>query len=230
MIKKPLVISSLALVFALSVVATSYAVDDTTSEDTSTSNNRSDHSHSRIDNAEKREAAKQRMLEKREARQEKREELREKVQQLKADRTEKLEGKRQEICEKREEKINSLLSNSVKRAEKRLAFIDKVNDRLNTFYENRDLSSDDYTAASEKVAEKAGAAKAALEVMANEKFSCDKVDGEKPGLVIREVVQARNNAMKEYREAVRELLQVVREAFQNRDKDTSTDARAEEVQ
>lgn len=163
---------------------------------------------------------------------ERRNKLEQKFEERKAKRQEKLEGKRLDICEKRETRINELLQSSAEHAKKKLAVFQRIEEGVKNFYVEKDLNADGYDAAVTNADEKEAAAIAAIDAMAGISFSCDEADGSNPGAVISEAAHARHDALREYKQAVRQLIVVVKKALELAETSTpeATENETESVQ
>lgn len=147
---------------------------------------------------------------------EKRAAIKDRLQNLKSRITMHLDGKRLEVCQKREAKINSLLQKSLENGKQHLALFQSIESGVKDFYVKKNLNSDQYDTAVATANEKEATAVAAIESMGAQTFSCQSTDGSNPGSLIKAAMEARHNAMKEYRTAIKNLIQVVKKA------DTST--------
>ena len=214
----------LAATLTISLSGSAFAEDGTattetnnnseqSASETQTTNDRSDQMAARKAEQEKRiQTRKAELIEKFKAKQEKRKE--------------KLAGKRLEVCQKRQDRINTLLEKSGERGKNKLTLFQRIEAKVKKFYESKGLVSADYSAAVAVANEKETRAVAAIDAMAVQEFNCDKTDGAKPGGVIREAVTARRDAMKDYRTAIKDLIDVVRQALKS-SKSTPTEGSAE---
>ena len=148
--------------------------------------------------------------------------MQQKLADKKAERTTKLEAKRLEVCEKRQSRINEIISRGTERNTKQLGVFQAIEDKVVKFYEDKNLSSDGYTAALADADAKEAVAVAAIEVSTETTFDCATADGEKPGAVIKQAMVTRHQALKDYRTAIKELIVVVKKALGTRDSSTST--------
>ncbi|HRJ06340.1 MAG TPA: hypothetical protein PK096_04105 [Candidatus Saccharibacteria bacterium] len=124
-----------------------------------------------------------------------------------------LEGRRLAVCENREERINALIDKGVETSKKRLAAIQRVEEGVKKFYANQELSHEGYDSAVANVEAKEADAIAAIDTVADVNFDCSSVDEEKPAHTVRDLHKQRRDALKAYRQSVKELIAVVREAF-----------------
>lgn len=144
---------------------------------------------------------------------ERRAELEAKLAERKAERKERLEGRRLAMCENREERINQLLDRSVDNGKRHLTVIQKIEEGIKKFYDDKSLNASGYDAAVAATDEKEADAIASLDVLADVQFDCANVDGQKPGATLASVVHQRHDALKAYRTAVKDLLLVVKKSL-----------------
>lgn len=140
-------------------------------------------------------------------------ELEAKLRQKQAERKEKLEGRRLAMCENRQANINTLLDKSAQKGQERIARIQRFEEGVKRFYDEKNLVSEEYDAANSAVGEMKAKAEAALTVLDQEQFSCDMVDGAKPSDTLKESREMKHTALKAYRDSVINLLHVVKAAF-----------------
>lgn len=141
-------------------------------------------------------------------------ELRDKLSQQAAARKEKLEGRRLAQCENRQKHINDLLDKSLANGRLQLDNIQRVQQRVTEFYAKQKLASTDYEAALVKADTAKANALATFDVMGDQTFDCQTVDGAKPSLFIQETHQAKKDALDAYRQSVIELIHVTKQAFE----------------
>jgi len=139
-------------------------------------------------------------------------ELKDRFAEQKEKRTEKLESKRLETCQKRQDKINSIGTKSTEQNKKHLAVFQKIEQNVKNFYVSKNLSAEGYDAAVAAADEKEAIAVANVETSAEVSFDCATTDGAKPGSAIKELMTSRHAALKEYRTAIKNLIQVVKKA------------------
>jgi hypothetical protein len=143
--------------------------------------------------------------------------LKAEIKQQKESRKAKLEGRRLARCENRQDLINTLLDKSVAVGRARLTRIGNIASAVEKFYTDQKLSSADYGSALSAVAEKQASAQAAIDVMDDEQFNCENVDGDKPAGTLRTLRLERRAALQEYRDAVKRLIDVVGQALSSKD-------------
>lgn len=138
--------------------------------------------------------------------------FKERLTELRDQKRTKLEERRLAICDRREEHINTLLKAGVERSKRHLALFQKISDKVQAFYTKKSLSVEGYDAAVAAVEEKEAAAVAAVEETSSVSFVCSTVDADRPGQAIKEALQIRHTALKEYRKSIKELILVVKKA------------------
>lgn len=143
-----------------------------------------------------------------------RSELKQEIESSRAARKTELTDKRLELCQQRQSKINELLAGSAKVGRERLTHIQSVKAKVKDFYTRKNLTSSEYDAALAVVDEKEAAAVAAVEVVETQKFDCAKVDGSKPSGEIKTMHEAKHSALNDYRDSVKQLIQIVKAAAQ----------------
>ena len=139
-------------------------------------------------------------------------ELKQRIESERSERKSELTDKRLELCQQRQDKINELMAASAKFGRERLTHIQAVEARVKEFYTNKALTSTEYDAALTVVDEKEALAVAAVEVTESQDFDCTKVDGSKPSGEIRTVHEAKYTALNDYRDSVKQLIQIVKAA------------------
>lgn len=158
-------------------------------------------------------------------------ELKQRIEAKRTEMSEKLADKRLQACEKRQTQINKIFDRSTDRNRKHLAVFQKIEQRVKEFYVNKNLSTEGYDEAVANADAKEAAAVAAIETSAEVNFDCATTDGAKPGSLIKEVMQSRHAALKEYRTAVKDLILVVKKAHgQQQSTGTEQESTTEEAQ
>lgn len=137
-------------------------------------------------------------------------EIKERLETAKTERTEKLESKKLAVCEKRQERINKLFENATEHNKKQLAVFQKIEEKVKAFYVSKNITVDGYADAVENADEKEALAVAAIEASTETQFICSATDANKPGAEVKEVMQARHTALKDYRTAIKDLILVVK--------------------
>lgn len=140
-------------------------------------------------------------------------ELREKIEARAAERKERLEGRRLAQCQNRQADINQLMGKSAELGREKLGRIQGYEQAIKDFYVKQQLSIETYEAATLAVDAKEAEAIAALDTMDAWQYDCDEIDAKRPTQDIQSNREAKRNGLKAYRDSVKELLTVVREAF-----------------
>ena len=149
-------------------------------------------------------------------------EIKQRVEAKKAEVSAKLADKRLETCEKRQTKVNEIFARATERNKKQLAVVQKIEERVKEFYTTKNLSADGYDVAVANADAKEAVAVAAVEASAEVSFDCASTDATKPGAAIKEAMQVRHAALKDYRTAVKDLILVVKK-HPGQQQNTATD-------
>lgn len=150
-------------------------------------------------------------------------EIKDRLEAKKAEIKEKLADKRLQTCERRQSMINKIFDNATERNKKQLAVFQKIEDKVKAFYVDKKLSVEGYDAAVANADAKKTAAVAAIEASADVNFDCASADGTNPGSVIKEAMQARHTALKDYKTAVKDLIVLVKKGHGQQTDTTKTD-------
>lgn len=141
-------------------------------------------------------------------------ELKQRLETARSERKAELSDKRLELCQQRQDKINQLIAASAKFGRERLTHIQNVEARVKEFYSRKNLASTEYDAALSVVDEKEALATAAVEVVESQTFECTKVDGSKPSGEIKSLHETKHQALNDYRDSLKQLIQIVKAAAQ----------------
>lgn len=161
----------------------------------------------------KRVEMRQRFQSQKEAIESRRAELKQEVETKRTERRAVLSDKRLKLCKERQAKINELMARSVRISNDRFARIRQVENNVRDFYAHHSLDSTEYDAATALVDEKEAGAVAAIEVTETNEFVCQKVDANDPAGEIRILHKAKVQALNEYRDNVKQLIQIVKAAY-----------------
>ena len=161
----------------------------------------------------KRVEIKQRFTSQKEAIEQRRTELKQHIEAKRSERKAKLADKRLQLCTKRQAKINELVTRSVRISTDRLARVQQIEDSVRDFYTSHSLESAEYEAAIELVEEKEANAIAAIDVTKANEFACTKVDAKDPAGEIKMLHKTKVQALNEYRDHVKQLVQIVKAAY-----------------
>jgi hypothetical protein len=128
--------------------------------------------------------------------------------------TSKLEAAKLKVCEKREEKIKNIMSRIVDRGEKQLELFTKISDRVQAFYEDKELSVANYDDLVVEVEAKKADAQAALDAIDDTtvEFACVGTDPKGAAESFKEALKSKIAALKAYKTAVKDLLVAVKTA------------------
>lgn len=120
----------------------------------------------------------------------------------------KLEDKKLEICKKRESAINKSMQNISDRRNKQLEFLNKVSERTQTFYSDKQLSLANYDALVADVNAKKAAAEQAIDTLkaSTVEFKCDGSDPKGLGEAHKAARQPVIDALKDYKQSVKNLI------------------------
>ena len=140
-------------------------------------------------------------------------EIKQEISQKAEDKKQKLEGRRLAKCQNRQDAINKLIDTSATSTQSKLDRIQRFEDAIKKFYTDQSLTSESYESALADVEVKKAQAVAALEVMNDQEYKCDNVDGSNPSGEIKSLHDAKRNALGQYRDSVQNLLRVVKDAF-----------------
>jgi hypothetical protein len=145
----------------------------------------------------------------------KQQEAREKFEAKKAEITEKLSAKRLELCQARESKINEINDRYNDRAQGFIAKLDGANEKLNSIYEKYNLDVANYETLTNDIAEKRQAAVDALATVSAADFNCEEEGVNRQfGQYIKTNLRTSHDAIKTYRDSIKELAKQLRAAAQ----------------
>lgn len=153
----------------------------------------------------------------------KRAEIRSKIEAKRAEIAEKLDSKRLDVCEKREGRINDIIDRSVTQSQKHLEVFEKIEERVKTFYTDKNLNVENYETLLATVDEKHTSAVAQIEAAQQTDFNCEDAASTRPTGVIKDVVNAKNDAIKEYRTALKDLIVAIKGASTGQESTETTE-------
>ena len=133
-------------------------------------------------------------------------ELREKKAAVK----EKIKGKRLEACMKHESKINEVIDAAHSRGARVVERLSNVDTSVREFYAKKNLSLSNYDELTNAIDDAKASALAAVSVTDEQTFVCSDDDSTRPGGVISDAVKAQHSAVKEYRDSIRALIEAIR--------------------
>lgn len=152
-------------------------------------------------------------------------EIKDRVETKKSEVKEKLANKRLETCQKRQAQINSIIQKSNDHSQKHLAVFEKIEARVKAFYEDKKLNVANFDTLVANVDIKHAAAVAEVNVASTTSFSCDNTDATNPGSVVKDLMNSKNDAIKEYRTALKDLIVAIKGASSSTsDNSTETEA------
>lgn len=210
-----------ALLLSFAVVPLAQADESTTSDSSTTASSNERSAEELRAKAEERLAeAKQRAAEiKAEA------EARKAERQAKA--AEKLSETKQRICQRRETIINNLMDRMNSRGEKHFELITKISTRVQEYKNSQSLEVSNYDQLLAAVEASKTAAQTALDTVSQTQaeFKCDGTDPKGAASSFKDNMKAQNEALKAYRDAVKDLLVAVKQAqaVASQDDDSAAD-------
>lgn len=136
----------------------------------------------------------------------------EKIEEKKAQQKNKLDTKKQALCEKRASKINLIIDRRITQNEKRFSVFTRIADKTQAFYEEKGYFSENYDALVENVIDKQTAVQAAINVAKETDFICEEQDANHIGTTVKELMAAQKTALKEYKNAIKDLIVDVKQA------------------
>lgn len=141
--------------------------------------------------------------------------MQEKMSSVKTEAKQRLDDSKKRICEKHQSTINNVIKNMGTRRQNTFDRIMKVSDAVQKFYSDKQLTSDNYTNLLEVVND----AKVAAQSSMTEQQSLPSIDcnGDHPKSDVADFRQKREvsvDAMRTYRDAVKQLTTTVKQAAQ----------------
>lgn len=124
----------------------------------------------------------------------------------------KLSGSRYEACQAKEDKINSVNNANMETSQKQLTALKTIQERIQNYFTNKNLSSSDYNEAVMTATERYTTAMATVQASVQTKFSCSTTDADSPGNAIKTMTSTRLKSLNGYRDAIKRLLQLVEKA------------------
>lgn len=126
----------------------------------------------------------------------------------------KLDAAKQRICEKRQTIITNVMTRMNNRGQKHLDLITAVSTKVQAFKNNKNLTVENYDTLLAAVESSKSAAQAAVDAVKNTQveFKCDGTDPKGVASNFKEAVTAQNEALKAYRDSVKDLIKAVRQA------------------
>lgn len=125
---------------------------------------------------------------------------------------EKLSGARQERCESKQATINQILDNRSAAAQRHFDRFKNIQDKLVAFVAAKNLNVENASALELIMNDKQTAAQAAVTAVAGVDFVCKDADASSPGSIVMDEIIAAKQALKDYRDAIKDYAVAVRAA------------------
>lgn len=127
---------------------------------------------------------------------------------------EKLSETKQRICQRRETIINNIMDRMNSRGEKHFELISKISTRVQEYKNSKNLEVANYDQLLAAVEASKTAAQTALDTVGQVQadFKCDGTDPKGAASSFKENMKTQNEALKAYRDAVKDLLVAVKQA------------------
>lgn len=133
------------------------------------------------------------------------------IKKIKAtNQAQKLETKRLELCKKHETKINEINNKNIEQNQKQITTFHDIENKVKSFYAEKGLTSDKYASAIDRINTTRTFAIATIGASTEITFNCDEASATDPGTTLREMTSTRHDAIKEYKNAIKNLIQVVK--------------------
>lgn len=134
------------------------------------------------------------------------------IEKRKEEQRKKLDARKLERCKARENRIVNLMTRMSNRGEKQLSLIDQTSKRTQDFYVKKNLNLAGYPTALADVQARQAAAKVAVDAVKTAKptFKCDGTDPKHVVQTYQDLVKKQNEALKNYRDSVKRLIQLVK--------------------
>lgn len=143
----------------------------------------------------------------------KRDEIEHRLTEKRAEIREKLSGKRAQSCEKKQATINQILDNRINAASSHLEHFKDIQNKLVAFVDRKNLAVDNASALEVIMNDAQAAAQATIDAAAATNFSCSDADAAAPGRIVTEQVSAQKQALMDYRSAIKDYAQAVKNAY-----------------
>lgn len=156
----------------------------------------------------KREAAKQAAEQKREAAKQELEKKREAAKNELEQRKDKLKEDKLKICQEREDHINSSMTGAASRGQEKITLFTKIAERTEAFYISKGKVLSNYNDLVAAVNSQNAAAQSAVDTVkaGSDDFKCDGDNPKAIANLFKIDIQAMNDALKNYRTAVKDLI------------------------
>lgn len=125
----------------------------------------------------------------------------------------KLDDNKRKVCEQRVEAIRKIAKKAAERGEDQLSTTDRISQRTQNFYLTKKLTVTNYAQLVNDVATKRAAVVAAIrQVRVGANVNCSGNDPKAQGQIVRANIQSMQNAVKQYKTAVKTLVTTVQTA------------------
>lgn len=126
----------------------------------------------------------------------------------------KLDLAKQRICERRQTIITNVMSRMNSRGQKQLDLITAVSTKVQEFKNSKDLTVENYDTLLAAVESSKVTAQTAVDTVKSTQieFKCDGTDPKGVASSFKEAVKSQNEALKAYRDAVKDLIKAIRHA------------------
>ena len=147
----------------------------------------------------------------------KRQEIQDRITERRAAVVERLSGERAEACERKEPVINEMLAKKSETAKSYYDRFSAIQTKLNEFVAVHHLDVESASALQLILTEKQEAAATLLDATTSVTFECDLTSADHPGLIVRDLVEQKKQALIEYRDALKEYATAIKEAAAKHD-------------
>lgn len=124
----------------------------------------------------------------------------------------KLEGKKLTLCQNKETALKTTMQQSASQAQHQLDVFKSIADRTRAFYRAEGHTDADYSTLSSDARVKYDAAKEIIGNLSAQSFSCSDSEPKQILITFRDAVTAKNQALEDYRRAVKDLILSVKSA------------------
>ena len=127
---------------------------------------------------------------------------------------ERLEGRKLQACQNREKAITNIMARIGNRGEKQIDVFNKIAERTQKFYIDKQLSLSNYEALVAEVSAKKAAAQAAVELVKSTsvEFNCEGDNPKGAADSFKQLMRDQNDALKAYKTSVKNLIVGVKSA------------------
>lgn len=129
----------------------------------------------------------------------------------------KLEGQKLTICQREESILKTTMQRAIDQGERQLSVFKSIADRTKAFYQDQGRVSAEYAAANAAADTKYNSAKEIIDNLSTQTFACSDDNAKHILVTFRNAVTAKNQALHEYRTAVKDLIVTVKSAQKSRE-------------